>query len=181
MSFYKETNLCYNRFRYYSPETGTYLSQDPIGLAGNNPTLYAYVTDPNSWLDPFGLRADVYKLVALKSGYYDVYEWGSNTPTSKIWLNKSETWKIGETTSFRTRKNGTEIQNRYTVKWLDQNNLRYKKLQRSSNESAKKAYQQFEASRIKKYEKQFGKKPAGNKCNHYNGENKYNIRYTWLP
>lgn len=53
--FDSETNLCYNRFRYYSPETGSYLSQDPIGLAGNNPTLYAYVPDPNTWLDPFGL------------------------------------------------------------------------------------------------------------------------------
>lgn len=50
-----ETNLCYNRFRYYSPETGTYLSQDPIGLAGNNPTLYGYVNDTNSCLDVFGL------------------------------------------------------------------------------------------------------------------------------
>jgi len=29
-----ETGLCYNRFRYYSPETGAYISQDPIGLAG---------------------------------------------------------------------------------------------------------------------------------------------------
>ena len=28
-----ETNLAYNRFRYYSPETGAYISQDPIGLA----------------------------------------------------------------------------------------------------------------------------------------------------
>ena len=25
-------------------------------MAGNNPTLYAYVHDPNSWVDPFGLR-----------------------------------------------------------------------------------------------------------------------------
>jgi hypothetical protein len=31
------------------------LSQDPIGLAGNNPTLYGYVKDSNNWLDPFGL------------------------------------------------------------------------------------------------------------------------------
>jgi len=29
-----ETELTYNRFRYYSPENGTYVSQDPIGLAG---------------------------------------------------------------------------------------------------------------------------------------------------
>ncbi|WP_215905377.1 hypothetical protein [Treponema pedis] len=28
-----ETELVYNRFRYYSSETETYISQDPIGLA----------------------------------------------------------------------------------------------------------------------------------------------------
>ena len=161
-----ETNLCYNRFRYYSSETGNYLNQDPIGLVGNNPTLYAYVTDSNMWLDPFGLTAEVYKLVATKSGLYDVYEWGNDTPVDKIWLNKGDTWKIGETTDFRSRKNRPEIQNRYTQKWLKKNNLEYIPLQHSVNKSAKKAFQQFETSRIKKYEKQFGKKPAGNKCHH---------------
>jgi RHS repeat-associated protein len=50
-----ETGLCYNRFRYYDPEQGNYISQDPIGLAGNNPNFYAYVSDPNSEIDPFGL------------------------------------------------------------------------------------------------------------------------------
>ena len=51
----KETQLCYNRFRYYSPETGLYISQDPIGLAGNNPNFYAYVFDSNIQVDVFGL------------------------------------------------------------------------------------------------------------------------------
>ena len=50
-----ETNLAYNRFRYYSPETGAYISQDPIGLEGNNPNIYAYVEDSNCWVDIFGL------------------------------------------------------------------------------------------------------------------------------
>ena len=50
-----ETGLYYNRFRYYDPEIGSYISQDPIGLAGGNPTLYAYVKDVNSWVDVFGL------------------------------------------------------------------------------------------------------------------------------
>ena len=49
-----ETDLYYNRFRYYNPDTGTYLSQDPIRLAGGN-AFYAYVHDCNSWIDPFGL------------------------------------------------------------------------------------------------------------------------------
>ena len=51
-----ETGLCYNRFRYYSPETGAYISQDPIGLAGGNPNLYAYVKDSSCWVDRFGLE-----------------------------------------------------------------------------------------------------------------------------
>ena len=38
-----ETGLYYNRFRYYDPRIGNYISQDPIRLAGNNPTLYGYV------------------------------------------------------------------------------------------------------------------------------------------
>ena len=53
-----ETKLAYNRFRYYSPETGAYISQDPIGLAGGNPTLYGYVKDSNWWVDVFGLNEE---------------------------------------------------------------------------------------------------------------------------
>jgi len=49
-----ETGLAYNRFRYYSPEEGLYISQDPIGLEGGR-ALYGYVNDTNIWLDVFGL------------------------------------------------------------------------------------------------------------------------------
>ena len=45
-----ETGLYYNRFRYYDPQAGSYLSQDPIGLLGGL-ALYAYVADPASWVD----------------------------------------------------------------------------------------------------------------------------------
>ncbi len=51
----EEIGLYYNRFRYYDPEIGQYTQQDPIGLAGGNPTLYGYVGDTNWWIDPFGL------------------------------------------------------------------------------------------------------------------------------
>uniref|UniRef100_UPI0009B8F4FA RHS repeat domain-containing protein n=2 Tax=Lysinibacillus TaxID=400634 RepID=UPI0009B8F4FA len=43
------------RFRYYDPEQGNYTQIDPIGLMGDNPTLYGYVCDPNLWIDPLGL------------------------------------------------------------------------------------------------------------------------------
>ena len=53
-----ETSLYYNRFRYYSPDEGMYLSQDPIGLAGGV-TLYSYVHDTNGWLDIFGFAEHI--------------------------------------------------------------------------------------------------------------------------
>ncbi|RPD43595.1 hypothetical protein DNI29_23415 [Hymenobacter sediminis] len=49
-----ETGLYYNRFRYYDPEVGLYISQDPIGLAGGG-ALHGYVADPLTQLDVFGL------------------------------------------------------------------------------------------------------------------------------
>jgi RHS repeat-associated protein len=51
-----EIELAYNRFRYYSPEEGNYISQDPIGLAGGI-ELYAYVHDTNGWIDELGLSS----------------------------------------------------------------------------------------------------------------------------
>ena len=62
----EETGLYYNRFRYYSPQSGLYISQDPIRLAGNNPTLYAYTHDSNSWIDPLGLNCKVVKTRSRK-------------------------------------------------------------------------------------------------------------------
>ena len=50
----EETELYYNRFRYYSPQKGGYISKDPIGLNGGE-KLYNYVYDPNSWIDEYGL------------------------------------------------------------------------------------------------------------------------------
>ena len=58
-----ETRLYYNRFRYYDPKIGNYISQDPIRLAGNNPTLYGYVGDLNNWADVFGLRCKKVKKI----------------------------------------------------------------------------------------------------------------------
>ena len=51
----RETGLAYNRFRYYSPKMGMYISQDPIGLAGGILNLYGYVDDTNAWIDVLGL------------------------------------------------------------------------------------------------------------------------------
>jgi RHS repeat-associated protein len=48
----------YLRNRWYDPQTGRFLSQDPIGLAGGV-NLYAYAgNNPASYSDPFGLCPD---------------------------------------------------------------------------------------------------------------------------
>jgi RHS repeat-associated protein len=51
-----EIGLYYNRFRYYDPEGGEYVSRDPIGLDGGL-SLYSYVFDPLGWTDNFGLSS----------------------------------------------------------------------------------------------------------------------------
>ena len=52
-----ETGLYYNRFRYYDPESGVYISQDPMRMSGGL-GLYSYVHDPNFWVDMFGLNCN---------------------------------------------------------------------------------------------------------------------------
>jgi RHS repeat-associated protein len=52
-----ETGLYYNRFRYYDPEAGRYISQDPVGLRGGL-ALYSFVLNPNVYIDPLGLTGD---------------------------------------------------------------------------------------------------------------------------
>ncbi|WP_299490937.1 glycohydrolase toxin TNT-related protein [uncultured Shewanella sp.] len=50
----QETNLYYNRFRYYDPDSCQYLTPDPIGMAGGlRPS--SYVHNPMEWVDPLGL------------------------------------------------------------------------------------------------------------------------------
>ncbi|OUO74642.1 RHS family protein [Bacteroides sp. An269] len=52
----EETGLYYNRFRYYLPNLGGYLTKDPIGILGKNPTLYSYVSNTNHYIDCNGLH-----------------------------------------------------------------------------------------------------------------------------
>ncbi|MFM0023170.1 RHS repeat-associated core domain-containing protein [Paraburkholderia azotifigens] len=49
-----ETGLHYNRYRYYDPASGRFVSKDPIGLAGGV-NVYQYAPNPVDWIDPLGL------------------------------------------------------------------------------------------------------------------------------
>ncbi|WP_375605549.1 HNH/ENDO VII family nuclease [Flavobacterium davisii] len=74
-----------------------YLSQDPIGLLGNNPTFYAYVHDSNSWVDPFGLSSNPLSVVNFTdsagtslqvNGYTDISHLSDKELTSLYYANK---------------------------------------------------------------------------------------------
>ncbi|MFJ4831420.1 RHS repeat-associated core domain-containing protein [Streptomyces sp. NPDC088747] len=55
--FDPESGLHYNYFRHYDPETGRYLTADPLGLApAPNPSTY--VPNPHTWSDHLGLAPD---------------------------------------------------------------------------------------------------------------------------
>jgi RHS repeat-associated protein len=58
-----ETGLHYNYFRYYNPQTGRYITPDPIGLEGGI-NLWPYVAgNPVNFIDPLGL--DVHHIVPV--------------------------------------------------------------------------------------------------------------------
>src|SRR5262249_1173657 len=55
--FDSDTSLYYYRARYYDPEVGRFISEDPIGVEGGI-NLFAYTDNsPVRWADPFGLQA----------------------------------------------------------------------------------------------------------------------------
>ena len=52
----RETGLHYNFFRYYEPDAGRFVNQDPIGLRGGN-NLYTFALNVQMSIDPLGLAA----------------------------------------------------------------------------------------------------------------------------
>ncbi len=64
-----ETGLYYYRARYYSPTTGFFISEDPIGFGGGDTNLNRYVgNNPLTYSDPFGLTAMVETSITSDSG-----------------------------------------------------------------------------------------------------------------
>jgi RHS repeat-associated protein len=50
-----ESGLQYNRARYYDPEAGRFIGEDPIGFSAGTANLYGYVeNNPINAVDPFG-------------------------------------------------------------------------------------------------------------------------------
>ena len=50
----RETGLQYNFFRYYEPDAGRFVNQNPIGLDGGD-NLYLFAFNSQIWVDALGL------------------------------------------------------------------------------------------------------------------------------
>ncbi len=85
--FDEETGLHYNRHRYYNPNTGQFISQDPIGLLGGV-NCYQYVKNPIRWIDPLGLAAK-----PGDCGTATVYLWGNDQGNKHITVSTSHNGK----------------------------------------------------------------------------------------
>ncbi len=82
--FDAETGLHYNRFRYYDPVCGRFVSQDPIGLLGGV-NLFAYANNPLAWVDPFGL-ARVKGITPNNKGTRTTIEGGERNVRTCCWI-----------------------------------------------------------------------------------------------
>lgn len=72
-SFDVETGLHYNRFRYFDPDLGMFISRDPIGLLGGF-NVFSYAPNPVMWVDPSGLAV-------YHTNWGKAYNFGKNQPT----------------------------------------------------------------------------------------------------
>ncbi len=64
----ESTGLHYNTFRYYDPDIGRFMTQDPIGLEGGM-NSYQYAPNPLSWIDPWGWASVDYGQMPNIPGY----------------------------------------------------------------------------------------------------------------
>jgi RHS repeat-associated protein len=101
--FDHETGLHYNRFRYYDPETGRFISKDPIGFSGGI-NLFQYGQNPIEWVDPFGLTKKKRKQTNRSDNQQSITkasEMPVIRPGSKEWLEASKSISQGGKTNIR--------------------------------------------------------------------------------
>ncbi len=71
----EKSGLYFHRSRYYDPEVGRFITRDPLGLGGGDPTFYAYGGgDPVNRTDPSGLGWDIVDVGFFLWSLYDFIE-----------------------------------------------------------------------------------------------------------
>ncbi|KVK85723.1 hypothetical protein WS90_00550 [Burkholderia cepacia] len=85
----RETGLHYNTFRFYDPDIGRFITQDPIGLNGGV-SLYQYASNSLTWIDPLGLMV-LYRSMSLDEygGLMKSGRWNINGSMEEKWFAES--------------------------------------------------------------------------------------------
>ena len=92
-----ETGLYYNTFRYYDPDIGRLVSEDPVGLWGGL-NFYEYAPNTDAWIDPWGwLKCGLTGNEVNKASDLPVIK-----PGTKEWNNAVSTIRQGGKSNFRT-------------------------------------------------------------------------------
>ena len=128
--FDQESRLHYNFYRYYDPESGRYLSPDPLWYSGGGVNLYTYTNNnPTNYVDYFGMVCGVIvkrDKVAKQRGQKNVgHEWieypgGSMGfyPTGSIWRSKGIVYRPD-------RHGGKPGDKRWSTNLLQKGKLKY--------------------------------------------------------
>lgn len=111
-----ETGWHYNFHRYYNPDTGRYLTPDPVGLEGGT-NLYAYVDgDPAGSSDPWGLDSiSANGVTTFKTEFADLPIF--TIPTLAGWVDYKNSDLLGHTYNQKVSVSGlnkTELENLWT-------------------------------------------------------------------
>lgn len=77
----RETGLHYNFLRYYEPECGRFINQDPIGLAGGD-NFYQFAPNVQGWIDPLGLAKNRGRVQAQGTHLEESVSWDTDKPVT---------------------------------------------------------------------------------------------------
>ena len=130
---------------------GMYISSDPIDLAGNNPTLYGYVEDVNTWLDILGL-----------SGFFNPIIFNAPSGNTHIVYQQEIDWNLPVNTSEGVKTN-LELAQMGRSPFIVKNGKYSQIILHHSKQNAKGPLFELSASTHQKYKGSNALHPYGNK------------------
>jgi len=95
----EESGLFYNRYRYYDPMQGRYVTQDPIGLNGGKQYYQYGFNQPTSFIDGIGLEAICPASPSVNDPSWKPYEGISDV----FIVDMTDIWKLTENRLPMTR------------------------------------------------------------------------------